>query len=78
MLAPNASSPSIKTSVLLLLSITTAQEWLMVDGNKAQASQKLHAIEETLHDPMCHRMYILTLGLYPHHAIENGLKKIFS
>lgn len=69
----NASS-----KCFLLLSITTVQEWLMVDGNKAQAAQKLHAVEETLNDPMCHRTYILTLGLYPHHAIENGLKKIFS
>lgn len=77
MLATDAPSLSTKTtSVLLLLSITVAQERLMGDGNQAQASPQAHT-EETLGDPACHRTHLLTLGLYPHYAIENGLKNVF-
>lgn len=78
MLATVASSSSIKTVLeLLLLSIITAQDWLMADWNKAWASQKFHVIEEILNDPMCHRKYILILGLSSQHAVQNGLKNIF-
>lgn len=77
MLATDAPSLSTKTtSVLLLLSITAAQERLMGDGNQAQASPQAH-IEETLSDPMYHRTDLLALGLYPHYEIEKCLKNVF-
>lgn len=52
--------------------------WANGRPEQSMASWKFHAVEETLKDPMCYRMYILTPGLYPHHAMENGSKKIFS